>query len=730
MNRGAGISIRSLERICCILVLICCTARVEARVTRVVVDVKKSISLAPEASANRAGIPYERISGIVYGELDPADPHNAIIQDITLAPRNARGKVEYAATFTLYNPVDPAKSSGVLLYEVVNRGASIVPRHYESGDIFLVSGWQGDLPFGGKSVYGLPGETIQVPTARNADGSSITGPVLARFSNMIADLNTLPLRSATGYASSGDAPLPVDLDTSHATLTTRSYESVTGAAGAEATIASADWAWADCTETPFPGKPDPKKLCLRNGFDPHLLYQLAYTGKDPLVMGIGLAAIRDINAFFRYAKQDDDGWANPLAGHVQYAIGLGASQAGNLIRTFLNLGFNEEESGRMVWDGVMPTIAARQTPMNVRFAVPGGASNLYELGSDGVVWWSDWTDATRNLPVSGLLHRCTANRTCPKIIELLGSSEFWSLRASPDFVGTDNARDIPLPANVRRYYVSSTQHGGGPGGFHIQAAAPHPASSTNRGIPNPFVPVQCALPQNPNPMEEIRHALLVALKDWVVKGTPPPPSRYPTLAAGTLVAANSKSMGFPDIPGVPLPDAVANPLVIYALGDAFRYNDLSGVVAKEPLPIRGIVQPLVPKVDSDGNEVGGIHTVLQQAALGTYLGWNIAASGFFKGQYCSLVGSYIPFAVTKAERIAAYDPRLSIEERYGTQEGYICTIKQATAELVSGRFLLQDDADRILSQAEGSPELPLNAASGDQARKIAERLCASEHKSK
>ena len=444
-------------------------------------------------------------------------------------------------------------------------------------------------------------------------------------------------------------------------------------------------------------------------------------------MGVGLAAMRDVIAFFRNARQDSDGWQNPLAGQVHDAIGVGASQAGNLIRTFLNLGFNEDEAGRRVLDGALPSIAARQTPVNVRFAIPGGASSPYELGSEGVVWWADWPDAVRGHATSGLLHRCTLTHTCPKIIEVLGSSEFWSLRASPDFVGTDNRRDIPLPENVRRYYIASTQHGGGAGGFHagpMAATAPRAAASSPGAAHNPIQGMPCMLPLNPNPEEEIREALLADLKAWVLKGTPPPPSNYPRLADGTLVPANSHAMNFPFIPGAPVPDGVANPLLVYDLGKDFDYNDLSGVVAGQPPTITDVIPPLAPKVDSDGNEVGGIHTVQQQAALGTYLGWNVTAEGFQKGQYCSLWGSYIPFAVTKAGRVAVHDPRLSLEERYGTQEGFVCVVRKAAESLVQQRLLLKQDADRMVAQAAASAVLP-PASSASQQDQATERLrCA------
>jgi hypothetical protein len=636
---------------------------------------------------------------------------------------------------------------------VVNRGASIIPRKFESGDIFLASGWQGDLPFHGRSVYGTESETVKVPIATNADGSSITGPVLVRFSNMASGLNTLPLAAATGYATSGPAPLPSDLDTSHATLTTHSYESVNGATSPGVSIAADDWAFADCTHTPFPGTPDPRFICLRHGFDPSLLYQLAYQGKDPLVLGIGLAAIRDVVSFFRYSDQDETGWKNPVAGHVAHVIGQGASQAGNLIRTFLNLGFNEDEDARIVWDGAMPTLAARQTPVNYRFAIPGGASGLYELGSDGVLWWSDWPDKVRGQPTSGLLHRCKATHTCPKIVAMLGSSEFWSLRAAPDFVGTSEKQDIPLPENVRVYYVASTQHGGGIGGFRhdpvevrqwrieqMRQYMGEQAQQTSQAakgtsvaqpaekpapppVQNPILAMPCMLPYNPNPMTDIGNALLADLKSWVVKDVPPPPSIYPTLKDGTLVPATRAAMDFPIVPGIPFPDGIANPLIVYDLGSAFRYNDLSGVVEKEPPAVTNVIPPLVPRVNADGNEVSGIHTVLQEAALGTYLGWNITEAGFFKGQYCSLSGSYIPFAQNRSARLASHDPRLSLEERYGTMRGYSCVVNRAARSLVKSRLLLPEDADKLIREAAESKVLPPDDASSEENRRIADATC-------
>ena len=643
---------------------------------------------------------YEMLRGKIHGELDPLDRRNAIIQDVRLAPLNTRGRVEYITTFTIYRPAAGEKRSGVLVYEVVNRGASIARRDYTTGDIFLQSGWQGDLPFGGKATNGSHGETIQVPAAHNPDGTSVTGPVLARFANARQGTTTLPLGLASGYASSGTPPHPVTTDTRLSSLTTHTFEDIRGTVAGIATIAPQDWAWADCTETPFPGNPDPAKLCVRGGFRQDLLYQLQYTARDPLILGIGLAAVRDVVTFFHENKQDDQGTPNPIAGQIRHVIGLGISQSGNFVRTFLNLGFNESEQGHRVWDGAMPIIAARQTPLNLRFAVPGGASNLYEPGSDGTVWWAHWPDTFREHAPAGLLDRCLATNTCPKVVEVMGSSEFYALRASPDYVGTSGAADIPLPSNVRRYYVASTQHGGGPGGF--QWTAVQPQRNPGQG---PIEPASCALPSNPNPMNPILRALLASLREWVIRDRVPPASLYPRLADGTLIAEADLARQFPFIPGVPSPEGVANPTLFYNFGTTFQAADLSGSISTQPPQVTGVVPTYLPAVDSDGNERVGVQTVLGQAPLGTYLGWNITASGFDKGKFCSLTGSYVPFAGTKQERLASHDPRPSLQERYGTHEAYVKRVREAAEKSVKAGFLLPDDAARLVGEAEKSDVL-------------------------
>ncbi|MEN9662462.1 MAG: hypothetical protein RL324_1411 [Verrucomicrobiota bacterium] len=658
-----------LTRYCLIVVLLAWPALGQAGVTRLVID-----STQPAQGPAFAAMPYEVLQGRAFGELDPRDRRNAIITDLNLAPRNARGLVEYEATFTLWKPVDLSKASGLLMYGVSNRGGGVNPADYNvaRGDVFLNSGWQGDIAFQSSA------QTIRVPVARNPDGSSVTGIVLARFPQTTAS----PTLALPGQRT------PASLDPALATLTRRASEE-----SAVVPIAATDWAFADARTAAFPGTPDPTRISLRGGFQAGQLYELTYTAKDPLVLGVGLAATRDLNAFFRRAAKDATGQANPVAGRITHAIAQGDSQSGNFIKTFLHLGFNEDESGKIVWDGANPHIAARQNPLNFRFALPGGATAPYEPGSEPVLWWGSYRDEARQRPAATLLDRAKASRTVPKILETFGAAEFWGLRMSPGLVGTRADIDIPLPANVRRYYFPGTTHGGGRGGFNVT-----PRSSANA----------YGLAGNPNPQNETMRALRLALIDWVMKGKEPPPSRYPRLDRGELVLPEAAAMGFPSIPGVALPDRLINPIYDYDFGPGFNHNDLSGIMRQPPV-IRRIIPQLVPRVDADGNEVAGVPSVLHQVPLGSYLGWSVTLNGFYKDRQSGFQGSFIPFAVTKAERLASGDPRPSLEERYGTHDKYVALVRAAAAKAVAERFLFQADADRLIQQAEAGDVLNPNA---------------------
>ena len=679
-----------MRRFVLVLTLLACASVAHAEVKRIVID--RKVSPAFDGKSFGAAGQYETLAGRAFGELDPNDPRNRLITDIQLAQRNANGKVEYVATFFLVKPIDMTKSSHLMWHDVPNRGGriTIVEAERMLGDIGLSSGWQGDNS--GNTAPGANNDYVVVPVAKQANGSPITGLVMGRIVNasgpasqpLVLNSNPLPYK-------------PVTLDTSKATLETHAGETIDGKVTGARTVAAGDWAWARCTaENPFPGTPDPAQICVKGGFDPTLLYQVVFTAQDPYVLGIGFAAFRDVASFFRTADKDSTGTVNPVARQVSWIISRGRSQSGRFLRAFLHLGFNQDEAGRQVHDGSWPIIAPGRLPLNVRFGTPDAATTLYDRGSEGPVWWASWPDTARGLPAAGILDRCSSTKTCPRIVEMMGGTEAWALNLSTNWVGTSGDKDIPVPENVRRYYIPSTPHGGGADGFTLTpAAAPAcPGPNFGRGM----------FGANPMPYTETTNAIRLHFREWVMRGTPPPPSRYPTLANGFLVDPTKDATGFPSIPGVPAdaPTGLINQTLDYDWGAGFNYLEGSGVVTNVPPPIKRAIRMKAPRVDADGNELGGVPVVLRDAPLGTYLGWNVVAAGFHKGRLCNYAAGMIPFAATRAERMANNDPRPSLEERYRTHDGYVSAVKAAAEKAVRERFLLQADADALIAQAAAS----------------------------
>ncbi|MDH0865562.1 alpha/beta hydrolase domain-containing protein [Mitsuaria sp. GD03876] len=678
----------------------------QARVTRIVVD-----EISPLIGEQRG---YEQLRGRAFGELDPADPHNAVITDLTLGA-DAEGKVRYETNWVLTRPVGRKRASGFLWHDVPNRGGEVrlQPGELAAGDIGLRSGWQADNA-GNTGVPAVRPEAarhhyVRVPVAR-IDGKPVTGRVMARIVNR-AGLDSQPL-----LVQGNPMPyLPVSLDTAGATLTVHAKETVDGQVTVERTIDPKDWAFARCdVATPFPGTPiniDPARapanlpvhVCVRGGFEPGKVYQLTYTAGNAYVLGVGMAAFRDVGAFFRHAKADDAGTPNPIAGQVRGSAIRGVSQSGNMVRQFLFMGLNQDESNRQVHDGAWAIIAGRRVAANARWAQPDGVLELFQMGSEGPQWWVAREDRARGLPAKGLLTRCTATKTCPKVFEHFGAAEVYALKLSLEWVGSSADADIPLGPNVRRYYVAGSPHGGGAGGFRSEVdGKPFQCPGNNFG--------QATLAANPVPHRELRNVLSAAMRAWVLKGTPPPPSRYPTLADGELVDPTREAMGFPrGVPGIPesifKPENFVFPVLDYDWGPGFDRTEASGVPDQVPPRIRSVLPAKVPRVDADGNEVGGVPTVLTMAPLGTYLGWNITADGIHAGQVCNYAGGYVPFARTRAEREARGDPRLSLEERYKDRAGYLAAVKAATDRAMAQGFLLPADRDRLLKEAAGSDVL-------------------------
>jgi hypothetical protein len=694
----------------CAITLATCS---QARVTQILID--ETVPLPITALNKDVNIPYEMIAGRAFGELDPELAQNAIIQDIELAKEND-GKVRYVASFVIYKPINNKQASGLLWHEVPNRGRvfPFAPQEQAAGDIYLASGWQGDNA-GATTVRPKATATgmqfLQVPIAKNKDGSALTGEVFGRIVNrsgkdsqpILVQTNPLPYK-------------PITLDTTKSRLSSRTGETMRGEVLGEVSIAPEDWAWAKCDAThPFPGTPDPTQICLRKGFDPKLLYQVVFSSTDAYVLGIGFAAWRDVGQFFKSALTDDARHPNPIANIVTHSIGRGVSQSGNFLRGWLHLGFNQDEQGKQVHDGAWPIIAGRRIALNFRWAQPDGVLELYQAGSEGPQWWLAQADPVRNLPATGILDRCHATSTCPKIIEHFGSAEVWALKLTPEWVGTDAKNDLPLPDNVRRYYIASTTHGGGAGGFDsslpgvgLPASGPEcPGNNFGVGL----------LPANPVSHKETVNAIRVQFRNWVTKGIEPPPSRFPTLNAtpgsstGALALANKQAIGFPTLPGlrpnIPEADFIM-PVFDYRWGPEFDVIDATGIASNAPPQIKQVLPMYAPKVDSDGNELGGVPVVLLDAPLGTYLGWNVTANGskpFHQGQICNYVGGMIPFARTAHDRKTNNDPRLSLEERYKDHDGYVAAVTQATQRAPKEGFLLPEDAKSLIQAAHDSAVL-------------------------
>ncbi|MDH5855798.1 alpha/beta hydrolase domain-containing protein [Lampropedia aestuarii] len=643
---------------------------------------------------------YERLSGTLSGELDPKDAKNAVIQDLALAPVNARGMVEYSTDFVMLKPKDMSKASGVLRYDAPNRGNILTMLnpasnpgdavYLERGYVVLYAAWQGDVP---KSTPERL--TAQVPVAKNADGSSITGSYRAE---LVPQSATSTMSLPGGVFNGSMLPYePASLDNTLPgyTLTKRINES-----DVRQPIAAAEWKFANCTQAvPFPGTPDPSKVCLQSGFDPLYLYELVYVAKDPKVMGVGLAGLRDTVHFFRNAQADAAGMANPLAGRIQHTIAQGTSQSGNAMKTFLHLGFNQAVDGSRVFDGMFAHVAARQTHVNTRFAVPGGGGGLRtdhtafgQTAPRGL--GKDYYDEISGRS-GGVMRRCSESNTCPKFFLGLSGTEFWQLQGSPVLTNASGTQDLVQPDNARIYYYASTQHGGAGGEASIS-----------------FAPSRSVYPSGTVVhFNDTFRALFIALEEWVVEGTAPPASQVPQLADGSLVRPDQ--VRFPVMQGVQWPvNGVAtaiprfnylaryNDFELLDFGPQYLPQDESGIATLQPPVQTGQHYAiLVPQVSPrTGLTLAGIQSVEAQAPLGTSIEFNYVSDERLV-DLANLAGSYIPFHHSLAERMAAGDERPSLEELYGTQEAYVQAVSRAAQSLIAQRFLLPADAERIIDKA-------------------------------
>ena len=595
---------------------------------------------------------YDRIIARATIAVAPGTPHNSLIVDVERAPRNAQGLVEAATEVEILRPTVAANGNRALLYDVVNRGSkraltmfndssagNDLAKATDAGSGFLMnrgyimvwSGWQGDVSAGGGR------KVISVPTVTGVTGLSREEFVFDNLQN--------PVVAPLSYPAA-------DLDPAHAKLTVRQRE-------ADPRVTPAG------LEFRFEG-PNKISITRPEGFDAGAIYELIYQAKDPKVMGLGFAATRDLVSFLRNEAADAAGTPNVLAGRIDRAIAFGQSQSGRYLQDFLYLGFNTDEAGRAVFEGLMPHIAGgKKMFTNYRFAQPGRnmqqhADTLYP-GGDFPFAYPVITDPLTGR-TDGVLARCLAAGNCPKIVKTDTELEFYQSRAS--LVTTDTQGNaLTMPDNVRLFLLASLQH-----------AAPANAKSG--------LSPTCIFPTNPLYAGPPLRALLVALDAWITRGTQPPASRYPSRADGTLVEPTAAAVGFPNIPGLTFPPSV---------------NRATVVDNKAMPPARGAAYPVfVPKSDADGRNIAGIRLPNLEAPIATHTGWNLRKAGFGEGELCDNTGSMLPFAKTREERLASGDPRPSLAERYPQAGDRTAAMERAAGKLVQDRLLLEEDVKSFL----------------------------------
>ena len=609
---------------------------------------------------------YERLSGKVHFTIDPKAQANQIVSDIELAPQNENGLVEFSADFYVLKPTDPSRGNGTVLYEVSNRGGKGMigmfsdspsvrdPREEKDfGDGFLLEhgytlvwlGWQFDVPRQPDLLR------LFAPVATN-NGQPVTGVVRSEFiadgpaeGFSLADRNHLPYLVAD----------PADAD---AQMTVRDR-----CEGTRHAIPRAQWHF----------NADRGGVTLEGGLTPGKIYEVVYTAKDPGLVGLGPAGMRDFLSYLKYGA--DNASINSL-GDFKYkrALGFGTSQSGRFLRAFLYNGFNADEQGRKVLDGLWAHVAgAGRGSFNHRFAQASRDGHPH-MNCSYPTDLFPFTDLPQSDPETGmnagLLDKATAAAVAPKIFYTNGSYEYWGRAAALIHSSTDGKQDAPMSPGSRAYFLTGTQHG--PGAFP-------PKRGGAENLPNG------------NDYRWHMRALLVAMNDWIASDKEPPASQVPQVGKDQLVAVGA--VNWPKIPGAKLP---TRPHRAWRAdyGPDFRTK---GIVTQEPPKLGNAFAAVVPQVDVDGNETAGIRHPMLVAPLGTYTGWNMRkASQGASDELYSMVGSTFFFARTKAERMKAGDPRPSLEERYKNKHEYVEKFTAAAKQLVKDGYLLESDLDMVI----------------------------------
>jgi len=621
---------------------------------------------------------YEKIVGRVYFAVSPENVHNRQIVDLDKTPRNAQGEVEFSADLHLYKPKDMNKGNGAVLFEVSNRGGRGILRlvdggtssdaNGEFGDGFLLRegytivwlGWQFDLAEDGQKVR------LSAPVAHDPGGKEIRGLVRSDFTPS-QKTDDMPLGHILLGPSGGKSYPADDPASTKNVLTVRDAPE-----GQRQSIPRSQWSFAHSVDGKLTA--DAHYIHLDGGFLLGKIYEVVYEAKDPAVVGVGLAAVRDFLSYLKYDPQ--------ATAPVRRVYAVGISQSGRFLRHFLYQDFNADEQGRQVMDGVIAHVAgAGRGSFNHRFAQP--SRDAQPLSS--FLFPTDlfpYTDLPENDPetgeTAGLLDAANRSRTAPKIFFTNTSYEYWGRAASLIHTSPDGLKDFTPGENARIYFLAGLQH----------FSAAFPAQKVTAGSPD-FTAQQR---HNPNPIQWFWRALITDMDQWVKDGKEPPPNVYPKIADSTLVPLSKWK--FPKIPGVNMPHEVN---LAYHLDFGPQWK--SGIISNEPPKVGKAFAVLVPQTDGDGNDLGGVRLPELQAPLAAYTGWNLRDPSIGAPDLrLSFLGSFLPFARNAADREKSGDPRPSIVERYASREQYMGKFAEAAKKLIQERFLLPEDLPAVLER--------------------------------
>jgi hypothetical protein len=652
----------------CVLFFIC---SLHARVVRVEITSRQDVLHGKPFGEVGA---YERIIGRVYFSVRIENPRNRRIVDLANATNLKDGEVEFSADFVAIRPKDPRKGNGSMLLENPNRGHSRIVSLVDGGDwnaandagdgwlwrngfTFVCLGWQWD-------AAGSDALRLYAPVAKD-NGKTITG--LLRGDLMLSkEMDEIPLGHLI-MGNIGGTEYPVAApDDSRNVLTVRDSRDA-----ARTVIPRSEWQFAHTVE----GKvtPSDRFIHLNGGFHAGKIYEYVYVVENPVVAGLGFAAFRDFAAYSKHASD--------AITPAQRVYGEGISQNGRFLRNFLYDGFNADEDGKIVLDGVLAHVAgAGRGDFNYRFAQPSRDAQP----TSSILFPTDifpFTDQPEKDPGSGeragLLDRATADKVVPKIFFSNTSYEYWGRAAALTHLTPDGKQDATLSNNVRIYHLTGLQH-----------------------FPGPWPPakgqgdLEGQEPQSPLPIHHFGRAMISNMDAWVRNNTLPPPSSYPTIADATLVPL--QRYAFPAIPGVKTAQEANTG---YRLD--FGPNWQAGILSVQPPKVVETFPVLVPQVDVDGNERDGVRLPEISVPLGTYASWDLRDPSIgAPDQRVSFECSYIAFPKTAAERSRSNDPRKSIEERYANHGDYMTKFTSATDELIKQRWILPEDRDALLQRGE------------------------------